>query len=112
MSAPQWSPVDDTTADLLSVLADPSPTVGADVPVVFLAACRRDAMANGGLVSVNRVRALLADEDIEPHRFSALWSHHTGRGKQMVKDGWEICSGSASGNDGRPYPLRRWVGES
>ena len=118
--APQWSPVDDSTADLLTVLADPHPIVGADVPDLFLAACRRDAMANGGLVSVNRVRELLAGEDIPPRRYSALWSHFTGRGKPMRKvtaeeaakgmPRWEICKGSSSGNDGRSFPLRRWIG--
>lgn len=111
MSAPQWAPVDDDTADLLSVLADPHPVIGADVVDLFLAACRRDAMAHDGLVSVNRVRELLAGEQIPPRRYSALWSHHTGRGKPMVKEGWETCEGSTSGNDGRPFPVRRWVGE-
>lgn len=116
VSAPVWAAVDDDTADLLTLVADPHPIVGADVPEVFLAACRRDAMAHGGLVSVNRVRALLADSGIEHHRYSALWSHHTGRGKPMVKAKdaagdqlWETCEGSPSGNDGRPFPLRWWV---
>lgn len=108
---PTWSPVDEPTADLLTVLADPHPVIGADVPALFLAACRRDAMAHDGLVSVNRVRELLAGEDIEHHRYSALWSHFTGRGRPMVKTSeWEVCAGSASGNNGRPYPLRRWIG--
>ena len=66
MSAPQWSPADDETYDLLSVVADPHPIVGVDATDTFLAACRRDAMANAGLVSVNRVAALLADADIPP----------------------------------------------
>lgn len=112
MSALRWEPVDDNTADLLSVLADPSPTIGADVPALFLAACEADAYTHGGLVSVNRVRRLLADADIPARRYSALWSHFTGRGKPMVKapGEWEVCSGSTSGNDGRPFPLRRWVG--
>lgn len=112
MTAPAWSPVDDDTADLLSVLADPHPIVGADVPDLFLDACRRDALAHDGLVSVNRVRELLAAADIPARRYSALWSHFTGKGKPMVKElgKWEVCSGSTSGNDGRPFPLRRWVG--
>ena len=115
---PQWSPVDDTTADLLTVLSDPHPIVGADATAAFLAACEADAAAHGGLVSVNRVRERLADAGIEPHRYSAMWSHFTGRGKPMEKarlaDGsvmWQTCKGSKSGNNGRPYPLRRWVGD-
>lgn len=116
-TTPHWSPVPDETATLLDLLADPNPTVGADVPVLFLNACRRDALAHDGLVSVNRVRRLLAADKIPPRRYSSLWSAFTGRDKPMVKaraaDGsqlWEVCEGSASGNDGRPFPLRRWVG--
>lgn len=111
MSAPHWSPIDDDTADLLTLVADVDRPIGADVPELFLAACRRDAMAHDGLVSVNRVRALLVGEDIPPRRYSALWAHYTGPGKPMVKaDAWETCAGSTSGNDGRPFRLRRWIG--
>ena len=119
MTAPAWSPVDDDTADLLTVLADDgsvSPSK-AEVRDLFLEACCRDAMAHGGLVSVNRVRDLLADAGIPPRRYSALWSHFTGRGKPLIKatdqygdQRWETCEGSSSGNDGRPFPLRRWTG--
>lgn len=109
MSAPRWEATD--SADLLELVADTENPVGRDVPALFLAACEADARAHCGLVSVNRVRRLLAAEDIPPRRYSALWSHYTGRGKPMVKTGdWEVCTGSTSGNDGRPYPLRRWVG--
>lgn len=119
---PNWEAVGADTANLLDLLADDgsvSPSK-AEVRDTFLAACRRDAMANGGLVSVNRVRQLLAGEDIEPRRYSALWSHFTGRGRPMRKvtdleaskgmPRWEVCEGSTSGNDGRPFPLRRWLG--
>lgn len=116
-SGPAWAPVDDTTHDLLSLVADPHPIVGADVQALFLDSCRRDAEAHGGLVSVNRVRVLLNASDIPARRYSALWGHHTGRGRAMVKarrpNGdylWETCEGSTSGNNGRPFPLRRWVG--
>lgn len=118
MSAPTWEPVDESTATLLDLLADDgsvSPSKD-EVRGLFLSACRRDAMAHGGLVSVNRVRVLLEAEQIPPRRYSAMWSHFTGRGKPMEKarlaDGsimWQTCKGSTSGNDGRPFPLRRWV---
>lgn len=106
-----FAPVDDETCDLLSLVADVESPVGRDVPALFLAACERDAAANGGLVSVNRVRRMLVGEDIDPRRYSSLWSVFTGRGKPMVKTSeWETCAGSESGNDGRPFVLRRWVG--
>lgn len=116
-TAPQWEAVDEPTVDLLSVLADPHPIVGTDATAAFLAACERDAAANDGLVSVNRVSAALADAGIEHHRYSACWSHFTGRGKPMrvANEGdtlqpWEIRHGSKSGNDGKPMRLRVWVG--
>jgi hypothetical protein len=124
MTAIHFAPADEDTYDLLAAVAEPHPAIGADAPALFLAACKRDAETHDGLVSVNRVRALLADSDIPPRRYSALWAHFTGPGKpmrkatqfnsftQMVEPLWETCAGSTSGNDGRPFQLRRWVGES
>ncbi|HEY4267071.1 MAG TPA: hypothetical protein VGM94_02655, partial [Galbitalea sp.] len=83
MTAPRFSPVDEPTGDLLELLADAHSPIGADVPTLFLAACARDAYAHNGYVSVNRVRVLLAGDDIPPRRYSSLWSHFTGRGKPM-----------------------------
>lgn len=112
MSAqPQWAPIDDETADLLSLVADPDSPIGRDAPALFLAACESDARAHGGQVSVNRTRALLVNADIEPRRLSSFWGHFTGPGRPMVRTGrWEVCAGSYSRNDGRPLPTRRWVG--
>jgi len=115
MTAPQFAPIPDDTADLLTLVADVTSPIGADAPGLFLAACRRDAEAHGGEVSVNRVRLLLVDADIPPRRYSSLWAAFTGSGKPMRKvesgdDRWETCKGSTSGNDGKPQPVRRWVG--
>lgn len=111
MSAPNFEPVDSDTADLLSLVADTEAPVGRDAVTAFLEACKQDAAAHAGLVSVNRVRALLKDEQIPPRRLSAMWSAFTGKGKPMRKtSAWEPCKGSSSGNDGRPFMLRRWVG--
>jgi len=111
MSAPQFAPIDEDVADLLHLVADVDRPIGADAPTLFLDACRRDAETHGGEVSVNRVRALLADADIPPRRYSSLWAAFTGRGKPMRKaGGYETCKGSASGNDGRPFQRRIWVG--
>jgi hypothetical protein len=109
MTAPQWAPTE--AADLLTLVADTERPVGRDAVAAFLAACEADAKAHSGLVSVNRVRERLAAEQIPPRRYSALWARFTGAGKPMTKTGgWEICEGSTSGNDGRPLPIRRWVG--
>lgn len=109
MSAPHFEATD--AYDLLHLVADTERVVGSGDVDAFLDACRRDAMAHDGLVSVNRVRKLMANRDIEHHRYSAFWSRFTGKDRPMVKTGqWETCEGSTSGNDGRPFVVRRWVG--
>jgi hypothetical protein len=99
------------TSDLLSRVATAWTPGGADLDVEFLSACEADAKAHAGLVSVNRVRLMLAPLNIPPRRWSALWSHYCGTGKPMRRTGrWEPCAGAPNRNDGRPYPLRKWVG--
>lgn len=104
------------TADLLGLVADDVTPLDRDHYARFLGACEADALTHNGLVSVNRVRtALTVDGElqVDPRAFSAMWAHATGRGRPMVRaEGWELCSGSTSGNDGKPYRMRRWVGES
>ena len=106
LHAPKFAPVDEPTADLLTLVADVDNPVGRDLPALFLAACERDAAAHDGLVSVNRVSAALPEDITSTERYSAMWSHYTGKGRPMVKaDGWEIREGSRSGNDGKPVKL-------
>jgi hypothetical protein len=116
---PEWSPLDDETADLLSLVADPERVVGRDAVAAFLAACKDDARTHGGEVSVNRVSAALGDAGIEHHRYSSFWSEFTGPGRLMRKAEsqkgelvWEAREGSTSGNNGKPMRLRRWIGET
>lgn len=85
MTTPPFAPVDEPTADLLTLVADTEHPVGRDAVEAFLAACKADADSHGGLVSVNRVRARLADQQIDPRRYSSLWSAFTGKGKPMRK---------------------------
>lgn len=112
MSAPTFAAVDDDTQDLLSLIAD-DPRLADDYDR-FLSACRFVAEGNCGLVYVNAVRAILTNRHgltIEPRRLSAFWNKATGAGRPMLKTGdWEVCEGSDSRNDGRPQPVRRWVG--
>jgi len=108
---PRWEPT--SAADLLKLVADIDGPIGRDAQRLFLAACKVDAAHHDGYVSVNRVRVLVSASgaDIPPRRYSAMWATNTGRGKPMVKvSKWEVCRGSTSGNDGRPFTVRRWVG--
>lgn len=101
----------DEDHDLLSRVTLAWQPSGYEILPNFLAACEADAKAHGGVVSVNRVRSMLQTLSIPPRRFSALWSHYTGTGRPMRRTGrWEPCQGGTNRNEGKPYPLRKWVG--
>lgn len=107
-----YAQVDDPTADLLALVAQGHPAVGADAPALFLAACEADAAEHGGLVSVNRVRSRL-DGAIGGKRLAALWCHLTGPGRPMVRTGeYDADDGVTTRNGCHVYPIRRWVGLS
>lgn len=109
-TAPAWDSPDNYTCDLLALVAEGAAGISANDADTFLAACEADAADHLGLVSVNRVRARLAASDIDPRRYSSFWANFTGKDRPMRKTGeWETCAGSTSGNDGRPFPIRRWV---
>ena len=115
--APTFAPVDSDTADLLSLVADTESPVGRDAVALFLAACEADAAANDGVVSVSRVGAALPEDLTSTERYSSFWSAFTGRDKPMrkvtIQDGlplWEVREGSRSGNNGKPFRNRIWVG--
>lgn len=108
-------------ADLLELIADETRPIGRNDVEVFLDACAADAAIHDGLVSVNRVRALVQETgyEISPARYSAFWAHFTGKDRPMrkattddVDEPWEVCEGSESNNNGRPYRLRVWVGRT
>lgn len=108
---PRWGPM--PYAGFLTVVAGRDSSTSEGARAIFLAACKSDAATNGGLVSVNRVRRLLSDSEfeIEPRLFSALWSVYTGPGRPMEVVGYELCVGSTSRNDGKPYKVRRWTAQ-
>lgn len=120
MARHAWAAADDQTHDLLALVADPQRPVGREDVAAFLNACEADARAHACQVSVNRVRARIdaTAYAIEPRRYSSLWSLFTStkRGPMVrtVDDAgapvWEMCAGSHTGNDGRPFPIRTWVG--
>lgn len=118
---PRFEPTDQY--DLLSLVVDehsPLPSK-QDAIDAFLTACERDARAHDGIVSVSRVADLLRDQleadQIEHHAYSGMWSTYTGKDRPMRKattadidNPWEVRDGSRSGNNGKPFKLRVWVG--
>ncbi len=94
---------DEETHDLLTLLAmDERHERDYDR---FLAACRADADAHAGQVSVNRVRSLLSNQyglDVEPRRYSSYWQRAT-KAAVLVNTGeWETCTDTRGRNVGKP----------
>jgi len=107
MSAPQWSSLDDPTADLLSTLAaDWRPFVVEDMNLVAQA-IRADAEAHGGRIDPNRVRRAV-DGRVKPQRVGITYRSLRLAG-QIVPDGYGT-NDDASGNAGKPQIRYRWVG--
>lgn len=106
------APVDHGTADLLDLIAEDH-RVDHDYRT-FLDACSMAAAGERGIVRVNVVRAVLTDDNgdltVRPQRLSAFWRKAELDGHLERTGEWAICQGSTSGNNGRPQPVRRWVG--
>ena len=106
MTAPHFAPVDDDTADLLSLVAEDAGYAE------FLRICKHVADNNDGIVSVQKVRDLVRSQGIEflPRTYSAYWSRSCRKGGPMVTTmQWDVCTDRAGKNSGKPQRLRRWV---
>lgn len=98
-------------ADLIDRVATAWTPGSGGVEAEFLAACKADAEAHLGYISVNRVRELCKPLNVPPRRWSSLWTHNTGPGRPMQKTlRVDEIRGCTSRNDGRPFFLRKWVG--
>ena len=111
-TAPQWSPVDDETNDLLALVAmgPLAPPTADEEWAEFVAALRFVAQGNDGVISANAMRELIHDV-VKPCRIGPFYSKASAQ-NLIVVDGWDITEGSPSGNDGKPARLYRWIGEA
>lgn len=100
MSAPQWAPVDDDTADLLTLVADAG-HVSADYEwSVFEDAVKTVAHAHGGKVDQNDVRPLIRGK-VAPKRIGAFWRRACCEG-WLHAEGYSISDDTEGRNAGRP----------
>ena len=111
MLRPEWHAVDESTADLLSLIAD-DPRKDT-LYTRFLRACETDHEIHG-YVSVNRVRRTLSNDYglvIEPRLYSSFWAKACGKSGPMVTTTeWDVCDDRKGKNSGKPQRRRRWVG--
>ena len=109
-TAPTWSPVDDDTASLLTLVADPThPSVDHEWHV-YLAALATIAETNAGIISPNALRPLVRGH-VAPRRIGALANRALKLGLIVYTGGYEISDDTEGRNAGRPARIMRWVGE-
>jgi hypothetical protein len=102
-TAPQWSAVDDSTADLLTLVAT---TDEAEQQWdEFLTALKFIASRNDGRVMPNQMRQMVRGV-IAPQRIGAF-TNRAARAGLIVADGWETSDDSLSGNAGKPARVWR-----
>lgn len=114
MSAPHFEPVDDYTGDLLDLIAADWRPFAEEDRNTIARAIRDDATANGGWVSQNRVRKILAalpmSEQPKPQRVGPVYRALCLFG-DLVVDDWENSDDLAGRNSGKPVRTYRWIGE-
>lgn len=103
---PRWAPVDDETADLLSIIADSDPTV--DEWPFFLSVLEKVAAEHDGFIDQNVTRPLFHGS-IRPARVGAFFNRAARRGL-IRPDGHTTTTNSASGNGGKPARSYRYLG--
>ena len=109
MSAPAWHPVDDTTGDLLSLIADdPHPSVDHEWQA-WLAAVRTVA-APDGRVDPNRLRREVRGV-VAPRRCGAFVNRALAAGLLVWRGDWVVSDDHAGRNGGKPCRTYIYISE-
>ena len=105
-TAPTWSPVDDDTNDLLSLVANdqlhPRP---AEEWEVYVGALNRAADASGR-IDPNTLRALVRGE-IAPRRIGAFTNRAKAEGLIADTGEWQVSDDTEGRNGGKPCRVYR-----
>lgn len=108
---PHWSPVDDATADLLTLVAD------LDHPSVdwewhqYVRRLKFCAAADDGLVLPNTLRPMVRHV-VAPRRIGAFANRALKLGLVEYTGDWQISDDHEGKNAGKPARVMRWIGES
>jgi hypothetical protein len=112
MSTPTWAPVDEPTADLLTLVANqqsalPEPEQQWDH---FLSVMRQVARRDmwGLFIDQNDARELLRGE-VSPNRIGAFY-HRAARMGLIRRAGWNQSNDRTSNNAGKPQNTWEWLG--
>lgn len=104
-TTPTWSPVDDPTADLLTLVAtDPHPS--ADFEWDQFAQALVDAADPFGVINPNRLRPLVRDR-VAPHRIGAFTNRALKSGLVEYTGEFVVSDDHEGRNAGRPCRVMR-----
>jgi hypothetical protein len=101
MTAPQWSPVDDDTADLLHLVRDEGHFSADHEWTEFVTALRFTAAPRDGLVDPNAVRELLRGV-VAPRRIGAFYQAAIKADLIRPTGEWVVSTDTAGRNSGKP----------
>lgn len=109
-TAPQWSPVDDETCDLLALVATGPPTGTPEHEwSEYVAALEFVAEAREGLIPPNSLRPLVRGV-VAPQRLGAFCNRAVSRGLIEATGDWQVSDDTEGRNAGRPMRCYRWIG--
>lgn len=105
MTTPHWAPVDDETADLLTLVADEGHPSADFEWALFTEAIVHSSLFDG-IVSQNRIRPLIAGK-IAPRRVGAFYSRACREGLIRATGDYELSTDTAGRNSGKPCRVYR-----
>lgn len=108
-TSPRWASVDDTTSDLLTLVAERHPATPSEVEEWehFRKVLAKVAAENDGLIDQNRTRPLLRGE-IAPRRVGAFF-HRATKAGLIRAEGWTTSDDREGKNSGRPCRSYVWI---
>jgi hypothetical protein len=110
MSAPQWSAIEEDTADLLALVAlGPLAPKTADEEWAEFVRCLRHAADEHGVIQPNTLRPLVRGV-VAPQRIGAFVHRATSRGLVAYTGEWQVSDDTEGKNAGKPARVMRWVG--
>lgn len=104
MTTPTWSPIDDETTSLLTLVASEGHPSADYEWLHFQLAVRQIARANHGHVSQNALRPLIRGQ-VAPRRIGAFYHRACAQGLLVATGQWEVSDDAIGRNKGRPARL-------
>lgn len=111
MSGPQWSQVDDETADLLTLVRDEGHVSADHEWDTFVAALETVAIGPGGVIYPNEIRPLIRGK-VAPRRIGAFTHRAISQGLVEYTGEWQISDDREGRNAGRPARVMRLATQS